>query len=568
MACQACQVALNNGFSTLNLTAHTHDVSQVNAHVTTTQWLKDLTNAMNVAWPKRFRRYLQAAVLMLSWENGDITNESLEFKRLKSVFENEFGYEVHERQIPWTRSGFELNGRVREFVGQYYGPNNLLIVYYAGHARRGDSPGSYPIWFPSQREGVVPEASTIPEANTASISSLLAEGDADAPDVLTLYDCCHPLCTQHGTSRPSNAVIESLCAGGFESEVPMPGPDSFTFALVDELSLAAHSNQPISVPELHKRLIGRLELFQQRARWNRDESRRRSPNGQLAFTVNERRTPVYVSLSVHRPVRTIMLTPIRRESIVQMEVTNPNAQSKLASQDPPTVLLVVRVSEDEISAREEVKTWLLNSPPGVLEFKGFYQSYSTLILVEIALEVWDLLPSCPATTFAGFTKKLFANMSSNAGPSLTQGSQTLESKPELISATKLRHQLRLDTHPELPIDAQSEQEGFFTLLEYLNQIRPKEIMGWKSLHIKHPIETNLPTALFVQFCKRLINDKSVDRHVKWCLLKHELIFRAIPYNVNGCQCRKVKPVLQIFTGRFTMIVTNDPRVAHLRLGLV
>lgn len=242
-----------------------------------------------------------------------------------------------------------------------------------------------------------------PEADTAFLSSLLFSTDEDAPDVLTLYDCCHPLCIDRRSPQPTRAVIESLCAGGFESEVPMPGPDSFTFALVDELSDAASKEFPVSIPELHKKLICRLENFQKRAQWNSDGSRR-IINGAPVFTTNGRRTPVHITLSVNEPLRTIMLAPISQSQRTNGRPLIPNDVLKSSSKkhESPGVLLIVRVLEDEHHVKDKVRNWLINSPAGVVEFKGFYQSYSTLIVVKVAFEVWDLLPQCDAVSFAGF----------------------------------------------------------------------------------------------------------------------------------------------------------------------
>lgn len=148
MACPTCQGPLNGAPNGAESISRTHDVSNVNAHIATEEWLQQVSNAIRAAWPERFSGYSRAAVLMLSWEDGDINNESKEFKRLGKVFREEFHYEVHEWQIPWKKTAIRLVARVHEFVASHDGPNSLLIIYYAGHARRGDPSGKYPIWFP------------------------------------------------------------------------------------------------------------------------------------------------------------------------------------------------------------------------------------------------------------------------------------------------------------------------------------------------------------------------------------------------------------------------------------
>ncbi|KAF3018198.1 hypothetical protein E8E14_012038 [Neopestalotiopsis sp. 37M] len=462
MAGKADLAILSSAPSAIEITARTHDVSQIHAHIATEQWLEDLSDAVRAAWPERFKRYSKVAVLMLSWENGNIGNNSTEFWRLKKVFSNEFNYEVHTWQIPLKRPGFQLTQRVQQFVEQYFGRDNLLIVYYAGHARRGDQPGSYPIWFASQEESVHAEA------DTASISSLLSEGDADAPDVLTLYDCCHPLCTLHGTSQSSNAVIESLCAGGFESVVPMPGPDSFTFALVDELSGVASSGRAMS----------------------------RSSPSQLTFNG-----------SFH-----------------------PENQSEYATQDSPAVLLMVTVAEGEPSVRDDVRKWLLSSPPGVVEFKGFYRSFSTLMLVEMALEIWDLMPPDPAVTFAGFVNYAEPTTVPENEPTLLhnylRNYRPQASDSEFLSLTTLRDQLQkdVDTIPSDDSYTDPDQESFAQLVSYANTISHQQLSEWKRDHFHRNPETSLPTSLFIQFCKPLVKAEFISSEMKKCLLVHQAFF--------------------------------------------
>jgi hypothetical protein len=182
----------------------------------------------------------------------------------------------------------------------------------------------------------------------------------------------------------------------------MPGPNSFTSALVDELSITASSKFPVSIPELHKNLIRRLsEGFQTKSQWNNDDTRR-IRNGIPVFTKNSRRTPVYITLSVNVPPRTIMLAPMPQIQETNLESRKPNYTSNSSDQKSPSVLLIVRVLEDEDHVKDKVQKWLESAPSGVIEFKGFYKSYSTLIIVKVALEIWDLLPPCYAVSFAGF----------------------------------------------------------------------------------------------------------------------------------------------------------------------
>jgi hypothetical protein len=147
-ACPACQRPLKATVNGTEAISRTHDISNVNAHIATEEWLQQVSAAIRAAWPKRFVGYSRAAVLMLSWEKGDIDNQTPEFKRLRQVFREEFRCEVQEWEIPWIRPNHKLLTKVQGFVNEHYGSSSLLIIYYAGHARRVDQNGSYPIWFP------------------------------------------------------------------------------------------------------------------------------------------------------------------------------------------------------------------------------------------------------------------------------------------------------------------------------------------------------------------------------------------------------------------------------------
>ena len=66
-----------------------------------------------------------------------------EVNRLEAVLKDDFHYETQIEYLD-NREGLQLwvNFRVARFAQENDGPNNLLIVYYAGHGRPGSYPGS------------------------------------------------------------------------------------------------------------------------------------------------------------------------------------------------------------------------------------------------------------------------------------------------------------------------------------------------------------------------------------------------------------------------------------------
>ncbi|KAI0134586.1 hypothetical protein BJ170DRAFT_206258 [Xylariales sp. AK1849] len=524
MACPNCLWPLTNLSSEIAISSTTHNTATADCHITTTDWLEQLGEAIHAVWPERFVRYSKVAVLMLSWEDGDIRDTSSEFVRLRKVFKDEFHYEVEEWPIPPKKSVGRLSARVQQFVDTYDKPDNLLIVYYAGHARRCEPAGSFPVW----RSKWKPDEGH--EADTAAIYPLLTGTDDDAPDALMLSDCCHALCAHYPNRKPARAVVETLCAGGFDSEVPIPGPDSFTTALIDELSNAAKSPFPVSVPELHKEIVRRLEPFRERAVWNKDNTRRRSPNGDPTFTKDIRRTPVHLLLSVNRPTRTIFLETTRHKASTSQNGSHNNASWRDKTEDSPSVLLVVRVLEDEKAVSEQVARWVKDAPAVVVDFKGFYRSFSTLILVQVPFAVWDMLPPCAAVSFAGFLDEPWQTVRSQElcgtdyrptgyqarGP--FDGSAALSvdeaNKPErsIVHSAPSSSDNAQTTSTSIQATNRSSEEQLFmprttnqktlmALLDSADKILPSIFATWKTKQVARNIEG----LLFEEFRQRLNN---------------------------------------------------------------
>ena len=89
--------------------------------------------------------YKKAKVLLLCWEekSDDLTVKP-EVEKLAAVFKNKFHFEAYIETIDNNaeqRLQVCVNAIVANFVRNNDGPDNLLIVYYSGHARPGSSGG-------------------------------------------------------------------------------------------------------------------------------------------------------------------------------------------------------------------------------------------------------------------------------------------------------------------------------------------------------------------------------------------------------------------------------------------
>jgi hypothetical protein len=82
--------------------------------------------------PRRTQRYLAVNVLLLSWRDDDI-GCAKEVDNLARMFEEHFNYFVWPYKIPSEESQRLLAVHVSQFLSQFGGPDNLILVYYGGH---------------------------------------------------------------------------------------------------------------------------------------------------------------------------------------------------------------------------------------------------------------------------------------------------------------------------------------------------------------------------------------------------------------------------------------------------
>jgi hypothetical protein len=300
----------------------THNTLPANFYISTETFLEQLGDAVNGAWLRRHGAYIQVTVLLLSWQESDMKYADQEIARLQSVLEDPYHYTVENWKIPSVKPRQAATRKYLQFAEDYGASDSLLIVYYAGHARA--TSGQSPIWH-SRADGGY-------ELDSTAILSQLAtpadDGD-DAPDILLIQDCCHPLSAYRSQGKPSTAVVECLYSGGFESRVPIAGPESFTAGLTNELGRAFNSKTPITVTELHSRLIHRFEAKQSSIVYNNQNQPRMRDDG-LVMTREDKITPSHTFLAPARPPRSIMLSLLPGPSRLQDDPV-PSGDSGISS---------------------------------------------------------------------------------------------------------------------------------------------------------------------------------------------------------------------------------------------
>ncbi|KAK7932556.1 hypothetical protein PG985_003268 [Apiospora marii] len=237
--------------------------------------------------------------------------------------------------------------------------------------------------------------------DSTMVIAKLANREDEAPDVLFIQDCCCPLFGYKSPLDPTTAVAECLYSGGFDTKVPTAGPCSFTTGLMDKLSEAYNEERPLAVTELHHQLINYFQSKPPTTVFD-PEQKAMVKGDKVIMISDDKITPLHTFLSPAKPPRSIILAPLDPESEDHIETP---AQGDSDEFSWPRVLLSVRLQDNRNSKMEDdLKNWILNAPSSVVEFKGFYESFSCLLIVELPVEVWDLLPPCGAVSFIGFTR--------------------------------------------------------------------------------------------------------------------------------------------------------------------
>jgi Protein of unknown function (DUF2838) len=249
---------------------------------------------------------------------------------------------------------------------------------------------------------------------SGGIQSLLEEADSD---VLLLYDCCHSAIVPNCRSQ-QGGVTEAIAACGYETTAPEVDEHSFTKALV-EILIIASKEVPFSVGQLHSRILSNLKCCPPRVK--------ALPNRDILYERQPRRTPVYSLLSETNPRRSIVLGPLlsppsqrptygqEKHSPLSSNSTlstlgmngagNPRKRKKECSQDIKSAQILIAIRVDETPSNvEEWVNWMRNTPRNGrdIHVEGRWDSFSTLFLVRMPVEVWNLLPEHPAYSFVGF----------------------------------------------------------------------------------------------------------------------------------------------------------------------
>jgi hypothetical protein len=135
---------VSEGF--VELAPNTHDVSHVSKHIPSfAELTADLESAARALWSRRHEsRYSKVNAIFLRWESDDL-GVVTESNDLQHVFEDLYHYQVQSYKIPDERPDTSLKRWILKFL-EDDGRDAVLIVYYAGHAKRNTQLNASPLW--------------------------------------------------------------------------------------------------------------------------------------------------------------------------------------------------------------------------------------------------------------------------------------------------------------------------------------------------------------------------------------------------------------------------------------
>jgi hypothetical protein len=208
-------------------------------------------------------------------------------------------------------------------------------------------------------------------------------------DVIFIFDCCYA--ASAGTRSGRKGIKELLAASAKETEANGVGPMSFTRRVI--YALERNGNTPFTVSQLYSHILqAPLNVDFPTHAWTTDELR------------IWQRTPIYIPLS--HSARSITMARRPHARITQPEIAERARDGYLHSlEGGPFVILALAIEEGVVPSIHAWREWLLNRPPtevralSAVKMLAGFPDRSSLLLVEVPLQLWLLLPERPAYKF-------------------------------------------------------------------------------------------------------------------------------------------------------------------------
>lgn len=343
-------------------------------------------------------QHTSVSVLMLRWEED--TSAEPDMVALEKVFRERYNYQTERWTIPTVLNpSVKLGVRMASFLDSA-GPDNLLIIYYAGHAYVGQDDKLY--WACNPREDAA-------KLKWDGVRCLFEDAQSE---ILLLLDSCAvrdaPLAGRHGAKQ-------AIAAFSPDQTTREPGPRSFTATLAEALHRLSHG-RPFSAQRLHEEVV---HLRQQEGA----QALARLPNGNVKSVPPPppEKVPVFFNLTPAKGQGIIMVPLDADGAHLQSPPQSAEADSqnwKGAREDRPlNPEEVVDLTFDE--ARVLVCTtfvgeaspdmvyfnqWLHNTPPvaSKITVEGMFLGPPTMLLISMPLSIWNIVQHDKVCCFLGY----------------------------------------------------------------------------------------------------------------------------------------------------------------------
>ncbi|CVL08738.1 uncharacterized protein FMAN_06829 [Fusarium mangiferae] len=196
--------------------------------------------------PLRTQRYATVNVLIITWKDHDFgVDFDREVAEVKDMFSQTFNYAIWPFRIPSQDPELSLNVCVAQFIKNFGGADDLLIIFYSGHGggESGTEARSPCTW-----------AAKICGGPTLDWSNIQPQLFLSLGDVAIILDCCYAgQAVRPHTSRK----IEFLAATDKDNWVPtgLKKWPSFTKVLLREMKFAMSSEGHVTLAALQSRMV-------------------------------------------------------------------------------------------------------------------------------------------------------------------------------------------------------------------------------------------------------------------------------------------------------------------------
>lgn len=269
---------------------------------------------------------------------------------------------------------------------------------------------------------------------------------------MIILDCCFAANAARDIAEGTTKEILAACVR--ESPTVGVGERSFTSVLIEELQ--AFGDRPFTVAMLHSRLVT--------MRWR------------LVFT------PFYTMLSEHGG-NSITIRPLRKKSpppIPELDSipTHPGetggldfvpdiSASATATQTQiadTRVLLSISVAHEAELELTAWTTWLTTAAPWDVmkvdvKIHSLFRSHSTLALISVPINGWNLLPKRPAYRFIGFIRSDNLLEQKNLGPADGMRTRSMSKWPKMAAPKSEKGKSTSLKTPETPYSGRAARKS-------------------------------------------------------------------------------------------------------------